>query len=273
MSPETRERELPPAELLTQEAFLEMWGEKSGFTEDQFEQLWNEAQEGYIDLPYHNWLHAREVLWATMRLADLCEEHDIPLNRRILISASLFHDFDYYKDHKAEGDNFETKEELSATIYKERMPKYGMSEEEVVVGAGTIIATTAGAEITNIYDVIMVRADLENIAGNYIEDYLRKGRLYHDELEQINKIKIPMVAFVIESMNKLSMYLSNNLNLPFEDPRNRQTVFKSQAIRNIRQDVRETALAEGQRVIEFIRTHEIGRLALKVLGYKNNKAA
>jgi hypothetical protein len=267
MVPIIGEREPHPETLLTISQFEDTWGGQIDLTHEQFVEIWQDTEQLYDNLPYHNFLHAREVLFATMELADECEANDIPVSRKVLIASSLFHDALFTEDPKNYG--YTTKEELSAALFEEYAPKYGFTEAEIETGKQAIIATTAGEVIEGLYSIILVRADLENIAGDYLEDFIYKSSLLRQEVIQLTGKDMPWRNFVAVSMQKLSLYLSNDLNLPFEESANRQNIFKSRAVENIKRQVLETAELEGLKVRQFLESQQIGRQVLKVLGYKN----
>lgn len=181
MSPLSLLQELEPQpQEFTKEIFWEMWGDKSGFEQDQFEAMWSEAEQLMTDLPYHNFLHVRKVLWACMQIADEYEAATgEELNRRILISAPLVHDGWFHKDHKAEGH--ETKEAWSADTYDKIMPKYGLKTDEIQTGKQAITATTAGVPAETIYDLTLVCADLLSAAGDYDEVFMPDGDKLFEE--------------------------------------------------------------------------------------------
>lgn len=268
MPPLSQEILLPPAEELTAERFWEMWGEESGLEQSQLQELWTETEAEYIDLPYHNFLHARETLWETMRLADLCKANGIVVNRKVLILGALKHDSGYYEDHKQL--DYEDKESYSVGLLRRTAAKYGLSKDEVLLTGQAIMATKRGSHTVTLEDKIVRRADLANIAGRYAEDFLYKTRLFHEETELLSGKTINLWDFAAESIKILSEYLDDDLSLGlFDDFKDRQSVFQSRAIANLKQLAFETAKHKGERVTELAR--RLGSHTMKMLGF--DKAA
>jgi hypothetical protein len=170
------ELEPQPHDDLTPEFFWQKWGEKSGFTPDQFDHLWKESALWYTDWPYHNFSHAKETLWETMHLADFCERFDYQVNRKALIAGTLFHDAGYHMDHESFG--YESKEEYSAQLLGRHAHDYGMYEDDIVIAMNAIRATRLGAPAPGLHDKIIVRADIANIGGDFDREFAPKTELF-----------------------------------------------------------------------------------------------
>jgi len=262
MSVLLQEVEPQPHDDLTLEQFQLMWGDKSGLTIEQQELVWSDVQEWYIDLPYHNFDHALETLWESMRLADLCEANGVPVNRKALVVGALFHDAGYFRDHEEQG--FDTKEDYSAFLIAAFANRYEMDSDDLFTAQNAIVATTRGSKVYSVEDKILRRADLINISGRYTEDFLLKTRLFHKETEQLTGKSISVWDFATEAIKILSDYLDDDLSLgDFDNNSERMSVFQFQAVQNLKCLAREIAIETGQRIGDIAK--KLGSRAVALL--------
>lgn len=252
-----------PEQDLSAEQFWLMWGGESGLTIEQFSLIWDDSRSWYVDLPFHNFTHACETLWEAMRLADLCQENGVSINRKALIVGALFHDAGYDQDHAEIG--FDDKETYSAAIVGMKADKYGLDVDDLFTVQNAILATKRGSHVHSKEDIVLRRADLKNIAGNYAEDFLRKTQLLHKETERLSGKKISVWDFATTSIAILSEYLDDNLSLgEFDEAKNRQTVFQLNAIANLTDLAREIAQYKNEKVVDLVK--RLGTHVMRVLG-------
>jgi hypothetical protein len=195
--------------VLTMELFQERCGDL-GMTTDDFAGLWKAAKVHSSNLPYHNWEHTLDVLSRTMDYADECEDNNTPVNRKVLFAAALFHDAFFEEDPSRRG--FDSKESHSAAIFSYQAEFYGFSQEEIELGKQAIMATKLGNKPQTIEDRILVRADIDNVGGDYEDSFLPKTQLVHDEAMRRSGESISD-SFKERTAILLSQYLANNLSL------------------------------------------------------------
>jgi hypothetical protein len=239
------------------EEFWERWGTNSGFTGSQLRLLWNDANDLYGDaLPYHNFHHAKETLWETMRLADICEANDIAVERKVLIGAALLHDAGYQYDPQPLG--FSSKEAHSAAIFEALAPAYGYTEVEISAGKQAIVGTRFGSKPVSLEDKILVRADISNIGGDYRWSFMAKSALLRLERAKLEG-GVSRRKFAADSIKVLATYISNDLSLgEFDDAWHTHAVF------NLYRFVADAASDEGLKPLRYVQ--ELGSTAVsKVL--------
>jgi len=244
------------SEALTYESFWLIHGEICGFDEATMRQIWTEAECQYTDeLPYHNFFHVTETLSIALNLADQRGANDTIVDRRALIVATLFHDAGYQDDHKATG--FNSKEERSVSIFKFHADKYGMTADEMATGENAIMATKPGQKPVSVEDKILVRADLDNVTGDF-EGFIGKTHLLRNEAKLLGGYKSDVV-FTVTSMRVLAEYISNDLSLGDWETNH----WSLQASKNIRRLVVEVAKHQGESMTHFVQ--ELGSVTLNKL--------
>lgn len=255
--PEAHEQIIP--DELTLDNFYERWGESCGYTKSTFRVMWDDAQSYYRSLPFHNFTHAREVLWASMELADQCAENGLDVNRKLIPPTSLFHDAEYHTDHKDRGSS--TKEKLAARIFQEHAPKYGLSPGDVALGTQMITATHLDGKPITTEDKILVRADLQNIGGDYRNSFIKKTMLLREETKVIAGLQgksFDESEFVKNSILTLSKYLRNDLSLGHFDNR-----WSKHAVVNLNRLIKYAAAQESIHVARYV--HNLGSTAVTAI--------
>ncbi len=199
-----------PDEFLNPENFLDTWGEKIDLIPEEFQNMWDEAEQYYTNLPYHNWLHVRKVLFGTMLFADVYETNGVVLDRSVLVLAALFHDTNFHENHTELG--YRTKEEHSVVIFEENAEKHGYSEEATLLGKQAITATTAGTEAVSEYDVALVCSDLLGASSNFDTFFMPDGDDLSEEWNIMNPEKQKTRGEYIDfTVGLLSTYAVLNL--------------------------------------------------------------
>jgi hypothetical protein len=243
---------LTPPEY-TFKAFWSSYGEQSGLTEEQCGQMWQDARNHYTDQPpyyYHNWEHACEVLWETMRLADYAADNGAEVNRKLLIGAALFHDANY---HLPTPPEFDSKEAYSAGIFNHQGPTYGYNDDECKTVSGIIMATKLGNTPESLEQKIMVRADIANVGADYAHEFLAKSRNFFRETHGL-KPDVTDLAFAATSLKILATYLSYDLSLGEFDRENGLSLFTRKALANLYHFATETAREHKQSTHAYLQS-------------------
>lgn len=122
------------------------------------------SERFYVDLPYHNFEHARDTLSESYRLAEYCETNGLCPDRRVLMASSLFHDAGFNTPLEEHG--FRSKEEYSAFIAGQVLPDFGFSQQDTQHVQACIRSTERNVACQTLEAKILRRADLANVAGN-----------------------------------------------------------------------------------------------------------
>lgn len=253
--------ESQPNGTLNASAFWEKWGEQSGFAREEFDLMWAEAKATYTTLPYHNWRHAKETLWAGMQLVDDKIAEGITVDRKVLVGALLFHDAAFDKDPTTAG--YATKEEHSAAIFAQNAEKYGYSPDQTKHGAHLIEFTAGNSEIETHEEEIMLKADLENVGGKNFLRFLQKNALLFVESQQLAESTIKAGVFAENSIKILSRYI---LILA----KRGESVWLDQARANLDRLTNESAIRAGVQLSDYIRG--LGSSAVnQLMGIRSSK--
>lgn len=246
------EYDIPAERDLAFEKLWAMWGERAGFSREQFSWLWTDAENQYTDeLPHHNFQHAQRVFWDTMCLTDICEAHGITVNRKALSVAALLHDAGFHRDFMQH--RFDSKEEYSAVILGALTPRYGLQSEDIAVAKQAVRSTALDATPVSIEDKILGRADMMNVSGDYKTSFEpTTDRLMAEAQVRAEWARggiVDRLVFKRYSIRAVGSYLARDLSLgPFED-----RAWLKRPVANLRRLVEETALEEHLPVSEFIR--------------------
>jgi hypothetical protein len=247
-----------PPEDLSIHTYYERWGLISGLSYEQTSTVWLAAESYYDALPYHNFSHATEVLWTSMALADECAAHDVVVNRSVLLGAALFHDAGFHTSMEGHA----SKEAHSVALFKEEAPCLGFNDDQIERIERAILATKFGNTAHALEDKIIVRADLDNIGGDYKRLFMRKTELLRQESLLLNNEAdepFSRVIFLKNSIKILATYLSNDLSLgEFDNQR-----WRRRAHRNLMRLSVEFARTQGIPTINFIQS--LGSVATSFL--------
>lgn len=125
-------------------------------------ELANRAKSHYsYELPYHNWVHARDVMSAVADLADRSTNPEISAYRHLLVIAAAWHDADY---HVKEMGAFNTKEERSAELAGRLLPELTESDRALLL-SGIIDTTVAKVPKDNLFGEVLHVADVGYLAA------------------------------------------------------------------------------------------------------------
>ena len=244
-----------PDQAISFDEFWQMHGESAGFEKKQLQDIWEDAQKYYSDLPYHNFHHVTETLVIANNLAHECEQNGVVVDRKALTLATLFHDAGFGEDHQELG--FDSKEEYSASIFLEKADLYGLTAAEAVTGNNAILATKFGNQPQSIEDTIIVRADLDNVAGDY-DGFILKTNQLRAEAKQLGGYKGDAI-FAATSIRVLSEYVRNDLSLGDWETQH----WSLKATQNIQRLIYEVSKQQGVTAAHYAK--DLGSTALNLL--------
>lgn len=243
-----QQAELDPKKL-TPVAFYERWGETVSFGRIEVTRALHEANHEYRDLPGHNYDHAKRILWCAMAWADFYEERGMKPDRDVLFLDSLLHDAGIYRDYRELG--YLIPEMLSADIFADFGERYGLSPAQIVKGRQAILATADMAKPLTLEDLILVKADLQNVGEDYEASFQPTTELFEAEAKLMASLQgkdFDRDSFIEGSIGRLATYLSNELSLGEYDKE-----WQERARANVRRLIAETALARNISVPDFLR--------------------
>lgn len=142
--------------------FRRQW-ENCGFEDQQFMDLWAFAHNTSESLPYHNFIHAIETLWASMELVDQLETDGFAVNRRVLAGTALLHN----ARRRLHPANPLERTLHSARIFGRHALKFGYSEEEVSLGKKTIMESSHLKRSRGSESKVLIRANLDGVTGSF----------------------------------------------------------------------------------------------------------
>lgn len=134
------------------------------------------AISSYPNLPYHNSVHALDVLNIVQKYSKMANLP--PFESTCLGAAGLLHDKIIVPGRK---DNEERTEEFS----REYLPTIGYSPDEIEIISPLILATKVPTNPRNFLEEIICDADVDNFGR---EDFFEKGELVREELEIAGKV-------------------------------------------------------------------------------------
>jgi hypothetical protein len=227
----------PPVRTI--ETFRERWGD-CGFEEQQLSDMWSVAYSSSSNLPYHNFEHTLDTLWAAMELVDRLEADGFAVNRRVLVGAALFHDSGYHRSH---GKNPKpgAKEAYSAKIFAKHASRFGYDPAEIKLGKRVIKDTGHLRKPKKPESKVLVRADLNKIGGDYETDLLENTNRLYEESKLLGS-QASFKKYVRVSVRILTRYLSRDLSLGPTDTSLAE--WQAHALDN----VRHLALSEGRKL-------------------------
>ncbi|WP_316802995.1 Pycsar system effector family protein [Pedobacter nototheniae] len=129
-------------------------------------------------LVYHNLQHTEDVVHAAKQIANHYQ-----LNEQdffVVTTAAWFHDTGYFEDalhHEAKG----------AALAEHYLAKHNVDPQVINLVSGAILSTKIPQKPLNQLDEILCDADLFHLG---LEDFRKKGKLMHKEVELIHKTDI-----------------------------------------------------------------------------------
>ncbi|MBP7806896.1 HD domain-containing protein [Candidatus Saccharibacteria bacterium] len=221
------------------------------FGSPAYQQLYDaiaeQAERGYINLPYHNWQHALQTQRVCRNLFERCQTYDVQLNPFVLDAASFLHDYNYHLP-LASGGQYRSKEIRSSRAAGKILRSLDIEPAVIRQVQSAIRSTELGIPCRSLDDRAMRQADLSNVTENYGSFLLNTYRLYR-EAHQLNDNPPSLPRFIIGSVAVLSQYAREDVSLgPFDqDPSFMEAMFK-----NIDRLSQETPVSFMQSVYETI---------------------
>lgn len=209
--PKMMEAEQPVRNL---DAFRQRWGD-CGFEESQLQYMWHVAESSASHLPYHNFDHTLDTLWAAMELVDRLEADSIAVNRRVLIGASLFHDAAYHRSPKKNAQPT-ARESYSAKLFARHAPDFGYNEDEIRLGKRIIRDTSHYRKPKSAESKVLIRADIDNVSRDYDTEVLPNAHRLHEELAMLDHT-ISFKKHTRSSVKVLTRYVKHGLSLGPDD--------------------------------------------------------
>jgi hypothetical protein len=204
-------------------------------------------------LQYHNFWHSYgEVLPAVLRLDELDPDSN-PLDRRILIAASLGHEV---LNHMPlfPGSGFRTKEERAIVVTRPLFESVGFKPVELGSIGARIEATNPLKKIVTIDDRKMRRGDLGNLDGPRLPCLAKTVSIFNEEIMLAEIYDEPIIdwrSFIIKQIPVLRVGVSPDLTIGREILYKGQGKYSRRANRNI--DVFETERVQNP--FQFVTTY------------------
>lgn len=226
-----------------------------------------DARQYYTGLPYHNFGHALSTLWRSMELADLCEANGTPVNRPALASAAPIHDagLHHSSDRRAvDARQRPVSDEIHAThIMKSLWHKYGIGLPVRQLAEQAVLATAPdGPDPIAIEDKILVRADIDNVGGNFDQSFMRAALLLREEVKILADLrgeKAPSdMQFFTSSIVTIATYLQKDLSLGDFD-----SEWSAHALFNLRRLAHNVVTSEARATSQLIQS--LGKGAVRQL--------
>lgn len=200
--------------------FWPRFGEQIPLQKSTVSLILRDAREYYTGLPYHNFGHALGTLWRCMEFADICEAHGAVVDRAALTDAAAKHDAGMHHSPDTRSvDRHENpvSDEVHAThLMKLLWPKYNLTASSQSIAEHAVLATAAdGPPPKVIEDKILIRADIDNIGGNFDQSFMRSSLLLREEAKIIAELggrQPPSdIQFFLGSVVTIAKYLQKDL--------------------------------------------------------------
>lgn len=197
------------------------------------------ARPYYQSLPYHNWRHAQSVFNRSLAYADVCEQHDCPVDRDAIAAASLLHDAGYWLKPGVDHE-LPSKEAYSAWIASEELAVLEMPPDKIELVKQIILSTEKGKPCLSLEARCVRQADLANVASyNPFYFLMNTYRLYVEskQLEPATASPISFddfTRFAQKSYETLTTYLEHDNSLgAFDTDKQGHNPFHNRAVRNV----------------------------------------
>lgn len=222
-------------------------------------------EENYDEsLPYHNWQHAAATAYEALlirRKLTAADRQDLP-SHFALVTAGWGHDMgmmEYYQSHQS----LEGHEAFASTRTQDVLSDFHVNDRTVEEVGAMIMATSSIIKCKTMGDSILRAADLQNIAGDYDEDFIASMKLLCLEHERLKGKSITVIDYADMAIKVLVRLLDRSFD--FKDPKEAGYPFdfKTRALANIRRFAIEVARDRGEKSIDYV--HGLGSTVLRVL--------
>ncbi|HEY5442081.1 MAG TPA: hypothetical protein VIJ68_00930, partial [Candidatus Saccharimonadales bacterium] len=134
-----------------------------------------------------------------------------------------------------------------AAIFADYAEGFGYTDDEIELGRQAILDTTLNRQPETPEGKILVRGDLDNIAGDYQTGLVQNTELLRQELEILSGEAVNFDDYAIVSLHVLAAYLSCDLSLgPVDDT---YAEWEARAIDNLR--TLASSVKDRSRLAEF----------------------
>lgn len=189
------------------------------------------AEQHYIDLPYHNFEHALNVIRKSLDLVETCNNHNIEVNEIVVVLSALFHDAGYHENLKDVG--FDSKEEYSAYLAEQELEKLGFDDKIIEQIKACIISTHQNSPFTKNEQKVIRAADLAGLADDY-EIFEKNNNLLREEYNLLNDTKVSDEDWKLKTKEIVDFYLAQDIKLtPEHDDASGVSVFHKKARENL----------------------------------------
>lgn len=154
------------------------------------------AKPGYTNLAYHNFGHAMRTFEASRRLVAQCYNAGVSVDTDVTTAAAFFHDYGFYEP--LDNELHDSKEARSAEHAAHLLNDTHISKQQMQHIKKCILATHVDASCESVEETITVRADIENVSGNFFWFLLSFVRLQHERI-QLNPVSVISVQNTIDS--------------------------------------------------------------------------
>lgn len=234
-------------------------------------------EQSYEAMPFHNWQHAVGVAEGMIVEREYITNHGIIEPTGIFVDTTIGwgHDKDLTKYQRlvvqgkkpaATPERYAEKN-TNALLLEARVDAYTRSQ----IRQG-IRATELGSTCITLLQKKTRRKDLQNITGDYVEDFLDNMNKLRLEAKLVTGKDMSLTAYKDLSLKILSQYVSDDLSYgEFDRPDGRYSVFQLRAAANIQRLAQERASEVGLHVVSFARS--LSEPVLKIIGIETDKAA
>jgi hypothetical protein len=183
--------------------------------------IWEEFEDGYFDLPFHNKLHPRLVNLVARDLVTLCLKQGIKLDDEVIDYVTLGHDLNFpYPLDQNKLDVVPDKEVRSANEATNRIRKMITGGKLPTFTRTKIMPIRSGIKRTHYKfpvvtdeDRVENRADVDNGGQDYIEEMIPNSAKLLVERRYLCEEEIPFERWLGETTMVLGGYADKGLSL------------------------------------------------------------
>ena len=169
------------------------------------------AEKLYSDnLPYHNFIHAKETVINGRIIIGNCLNEGMLINEKVVYYGNLLHDVGYYEDHKEKG--FDSKEEYSVYLARKILQDLGEDEEIISETQRVILATHRDKSFVTNEEKVVRASDLAGMAKDY-EIFLRNTVRLKQEIEIISGQAVSWSEWKKSVKKTIEFYLLQDIRL------------------------------------------------------------
>lgn len=184
------------------------------FFQDRFRGVDNKiiylAKKLYKPLPYHNFEHVIQMVNNAEIIINNCRKEKIPVNKKVVYYACIFHDAGYSEDCFKQG--FDSKEEYSAFLAQKTLRRLGEEEKFIDLVRSCILATHREGFFKSNEEKIVRAADLAEMSKEY-NVFLNNNYKLWEEVKVMTMKEIPWLEWKEKTVEIVNFYLSQDIKL------------------------------------------------------------